>query len=172
MLKLIGAVLALALAGTAGAANWKDLRVDASSEAAFEQSLDVFKEKLSPERQHVFTAALTDIWLLGTQKAQADQRQFTVNDYYQQLHGLSYEEVVTLTDPTGETAKQRYREANRNAPGSVVGPAAPSPGTQAQRTYRANESLDSAELMKTRSGGTVTRDGQSINAGERAANPK
>jgi hypothetical protein len=161
MLKLAIAVLAVALAGTAGAAAWRDLRIDASSEAAFKQSLDTFKEELSPERQRVFTAALSDIWLLGTEKAKADQRQFTVNEYYQQLHGLSYEEVVTFTDPTGETAKQRYREATRNAPGSVVGPPVrgPTPGTQAQRADRAHEALDHGDAMSTRNPATSCHGG-------------
>ena len=35
LLKFAVAVLTVALAGTAGAANWKDLRIDASSEPAF-----------------------------------------------------------------------------------------------------------------------------------------
>jgi hypothetical protein len=111
MLKQTVAVLAIALAGTAGAAGWKDLRVDASSDEAFAKSLQTFYDELSPERRHVFSQALTDIWLKGTQDGQANQREYTVADYHAQLDGLSYEEVVTLTDPTGETAKQRYQDA-------------------------------------------------------------
>ena len=158
MLKLAIAVLAVALAGTAGAAGWKDLRIDASSEAAFRQSLDEFKDKLSRERQHVFTAALTDIWLLGTEKAKVDQRQFTVDEYYQQLHGLSYEEVVTLTDPTGETAKQRYEDAKRSV-SNYSPPSSPTPGTQEQRLGRAHEALDRGEAMSTRNAATSCHGG-------------
>jgi len=113
MSKLVVAVLAVALAGTASAAGWKDLRVDGSSEAAFKQSLAAFYNELSPERQHVFGSALMDIWLQGTAEAKAAQREFTVTDYQQQIDGLSYEEVVTFTDPSGDTAKERYREAKR-----------------------------------------------------------
>ena len=54
MLKLAVAVLTLALAGVASAAGWSSLRIDASSEAAFQQSLAVFQEKLSPARRQVF----------------------------------------------------------------------------------------------------------------------
>ena len=122
MLKTTVAALALALAATASAAGWRDLRVDASSEAAFQQSLAVFNEELSAERQHVFSAALMDIWIQGTTEAKANQREYTASDYYQQLHGLSYEEVVTFTDPTGETAKARKREADR---AQVVGASQP-----------------------------------------------
>ena len=58
MLKLTVAVLAIALAGTAGAAGWRDLKIDGTSEAAFQQSLAAFSEELSRERNQVFTAAL------------------------------------------------------------------------------------------------------------------
>ena len=74
MLKLIVAVFAIALAGTAGAAGWRDLKIDGSSEAAFQRSLQAFDEELSPERHQVFTAALMDIWLQGTAEAKADER--------------------------------------------------------------------------------------------------
>ena len=114
-MKLPVALFAIALASAAGAAGWKDLRIDASSEPAFRQSLDTFKKELSPERQQVFTAALTDIWLKGTEEAKTAQRAFTVDEYYRQLDGLGYEEVVTYTDPTGDTAKKRYRDATQAA---------------------------------------------------------
>jgi len=113
MLKSIVAVLAIALAGSAGAAGWRDLKIDGSSEAAFQRSLEAFNQELPLERHRVFTAALMDIWLQGTEEAKANQREYTVSDYHSQLDGLSYEGVVTFTDPTGETAKQRYEQAKR-----------------------------------------------------------
>ena len=166
MLKLAVVVLAVALAGAAGAANWRDLRVDASSEAAFEQSMAVFDKELSSERRYVFQHALMDIWILGTRNAEADQRKFTVNDYYQQLHGLSYEQVVTFTDPTGDTAKERQREATRMNGTVAAWPfsQAPGPGTQEERAQRAHETLDSAELMKGRASGNETCGGSSTNS--------
>ena len=105
MLKLTFAVLALALAGTASAGNWRKLRVDASSEAAFEQSLAVFKDELTPARRLVFGEALQDIWVQGVREAAAVQREYTAADYYRQLDGLSYDEIVTFTDPSGKTAR-------------------------------------------------------------------
>jgi hypothetical protein len=113
MLKLTVAVLAMALAGTA-AAGWRELRIDGSSEEAFVQSLEAFKDKLSPAHRYVFGEALKDIWLEGTKQAEADQREYTDADYYAQLHGLRYKDVVKLTDPTGDTAKDRYRAASLN----------------------------------------------------------
>ena len=112
MQRLTVVVLAVALAGTASA-GWRDLKIDGSSAAAFQQSLEAFNQELSPERHQVFTAALMDIWLQGSADAKAAQREYTVSDYHAQLHGLSYDEVVTFTDPTGETAKQRYEQAKR-----------------------------------------------------------
>jgi hypothetical protein len=114
MLKLTVALLAVALAGTAGAAGWRSLRVDASSDTAFEQSLAVFKEKLSPARRQVFEEALKDIWVKGTQEAAAEQREYTTADYYRQIGGLGYKQVVNFTDPSGDTAQARLRQASRS----------------------------------------------------------
>lgn len=171
MLKLTVAVLAIALVGSAGATGWRDLKIDGSSEAAFQQSLQAFNEELSRERNHVFTAALMDIWLKGTADAKANQREYTVGDYHSQLDGLSYDQVVTFTDPSGETAKQRYEDAKRT---KIPNPAQPvvlaTPG-QGSRTVAAHEELDQGELMKTR-GNTVTHDGRPINQDENRAQPR
>ena len=107
MQKLTVAVLAFALAGTA-AAGWRDLRIDASSEATFKESISAFEEKLSPSRRNAFLRSLQDIRNHGLQLAEEQQREYTDADYQRQLHGLGYEEVVTLTDPTGHQAKS-YR---------------------------------------------------------------
>jgi hypothetical protein len=114
MSKLTVAVLALALTGAVNAAGWRDLRVDGSSEEAFAKSLEAFKEELSPARRYVFGEALKDIWLEGKKQADADEREYPDTEYYAQLDGLRYEEVVKLTDPTGDTAKDRYRAASRS----------------------------------------------------------
>jgi hypothetical protein len=108
MLKLAVAVLAVVLAGTAGAAGWRSLRVDATDESAFAESLVAFEDKLSPSRRYAFTLALQEIWIQGTRKANAEQRTYTTTEFFRQLHGLSYDEVVRLPDPTG-AAENRYR---------------------------------------------------------------
>ena len=113
MLRLTVAVLALVLAGTASA-GWRDLRVDGSSEEAFAKSLEAFQDKLSPARRYVFGEALKDIWRQGAKAAAAEQRDYTEEDYYAQVDGLSYKEIVTFTDPSGDTAKDRYRVASLN----------------------------------------------------------
>ena len=110
MLKLTVAVLAVALAGTASAGGWRSLRVDGSSQAGFAKSVEEFREALSPGRRYTFDRALQDILVQGTKSAAAEQRKYTATEYFRQLDGLGYEEVVTFTDPTGETAR-RYRAA-------------------------------------------------------------
>ena len=112
---------AVFFASSATAAGWRDLRVDASSEEAFAKSLEAFKGKLSSPRVSVFGEALKDIWIQGAKAAEAEQREYTAAEYYELVDGLSYDEVVTLTDPTGATARQRYQVALRAA-------ASPAPG--------------------------------------------
>ena len=104
MLKLSVAVLAIVLAGAANAAGWRNLRIDTSSEAAFNESVATFQQKLSPSRRVAFTKSLEDIKRESTQRATAEQREYTTADYLQELDGLGYEEVVKLTDPTGGKA--------------------------------------------------------------------
>jgi hypothetical protein len=108
MLKLTAAMLAIALAGTASAAKWRDLRVDGSSEEAFAQSLEVFKDKLPPSRWYTFDHVLGTIWLQETLAAAAEQREYTRDDYLRQLDGLTYNEIGRVLDPTGNWA-QRIR---------------------------------------------------------------
>jgi hypothetical protein len=113
MPKLVGLLLAVVLAGIASAGGWRSLRVNASDEAAFEQSLAEFKDELSPARRYVFAEALKDIWLHSSQVATVEQREYTIADYYRQIDGLGYEDIVTFVDPTGKTAR-RYRAAWNN----------------------------------------------------------
>jgi hypothetical protein len=108
MLKLTVAVLAVVLAGTAGAAGWRSLRIDAADEPAFAESLATFEQKLSPSRRYAFTLALQEIWIQRTRKANAEQRTYTTTEFLRELDGLSYDEVVRLVDPTG-AAENRLR---------------------------------------------------------------
>jgi hypothetical protein len=123
MLKLAVVVLAVVLAGSASAAGWRSLRVDASSEAAFKDSVALFQSKLSPSREHAFNRALGDIWTAGTEKAAAEQREYTSSDYFAQLDGLSYDDIVRVLDPTGHKGKQyRAEYYSARAGGVTFGP--------------------------------------------------
>ena len=126
MLKLTVAVLAIAVAGSAAAAGWRSLRIDASSEASFTKSMATFEAELEPARYHVLVQALQDVWRQGTRSARASERQYTANDFLRDLDGLRYKEVVELTDPTGLTARARYRTAvGQQNPGASNLPAPP-----------------------------------------------
>src|SRR5262245_37014314 len=116
MLKLTVAVLAVVLASSASAAGWRKLRIDASSDTSFRQSVALFQDKLSPSRRVAFAMSLRDIRNHGLQLAEEQQREYTDADYQRQLHGLGYEEVVTLTDPTGKREGQYRAEYYRSRP--------------------------------------------------------
>jgi len=136
MLKLTVVVLAFALAGTAAAAGWRDLRIDGSSEASFAESMEAFKEKLPRARRYVFVLAMQDIWVQGVEAAKATDREYTAIEYFRQTNGLVYDEVVTLPDPTGQTARARYREATR-----LYARAAPEFYPYPSQNWPANESF-------------------------------
>src|SRR5262245_46733405 len=107
-LKLTVTALAIAFAGTASA-GWRTMRLEAVDLATFDESVSAFEEELSTARQYVFILALQDIWAQGLQSAGAQQREYTEIEYLRQLDGLTYDEIVTLADPTGKTTKERYR---------------------------------------------------------------
>lgn len=133
MLRVAFAVLAVVLAGTASAAGWRKLQIDASSEPSFKESVARLQDKLTPGRRSAFDRSLQDIWDEGRKLASEQQREYTEADYLRQLDGLGYEEVVTLTDPTGEKAK-RYRaeyEPTRGAAWAGGAPMASSPWANA-----------------------------------------
>ena len=121
-------MLSLVLAGTASAVGWRDLRIDASSAASYSESIATFQQKLTPSRRIAFARSLHDIWLRGSQLAEERQIEFTDADYFGVLHGLGYDEVVTLADPSGKKAGQYRAEyyASRGYGGGVPGaPARP-----------------------------------------------
>ena len=128
MLKLNAAVLAVVLAGSASAAGWRSLPVDASSESAYSESMALLQDKLSPSRRHAFARALQDIWTEGVRQASDVQREYTPADYFARVDGMTYEQVVELLDPTGDKAKQYRAEYYATRGGGSLG-ASPPPGS-------------------------------------------
>jgi hypothetical protein len=152
MLKLTMVVLAVALAGSASAAGWRSLRVDAGTEAAFKESVATFQEKLPRVRKAVFERSLHDIWAEGTKAAQAGEREYTMSDYLRQVDGLSYQEVVKFTDPTGDTAERYFDQAYANLyrggnarPGSIQPNWGSSPGVS---TFSGSKILDAGQSFR------------------------
>jgi hypothetical protein len=149
MLKLTGAVLAIALAGTTSAAGWRSLRIDASSEAKFTESVEVFQDRLTPSRRHAFKRALEDTWRRGTEAASAEQREYARDNYLRQLDGLTYNEVVRIPDPTGELAK-RYRAEYYYARARPQGRASPPASPWPERSHIGRGYTDSSRAEALR----------------------
>ena len=115
-MKLTVAVFAIALVGGAGADEW---RIDASSHRDFKRSLEAAKEQLSPENLEMRGGALKHIWNEGARAAEAADRRYSDKDYFRQIDGLTYEQVVHFTDET-------YAAALAHDAASNEGLAAPS----------------------------------------------
>lgn len=114
MSKVTVALLAFSLAGAANAAGWRSIEIDASSEDSYNASVAALEEKLPRVREVVLERSLKDIWAAGTQAAEANDREYTVNDYLEDLDGLGYKEIVEFTDPSGDTANRYSRQAYTN----------------------------------------------------------
>lgn len=110
MLKLSLAVLAVALAGSASAAGWRGLSIDGSNEASFKESVQLLQDKLSRTRAGLLALALQDLWVMGAERAKSAEREFTAEEYFAQVDGLGYKEVIALADPTGEKMRTRRAE--------------------------------------------------------------
>ncbi len=111
MMKVTLGLLAIALAGSAHAAGWRSLRIEARDEASFTNSVAAFEKKLPAARRYVFASALQDLWVQGAQAAEAEQREYTPSEYFRRLDGLRYGDDVTLADPSGNIAKARLAAA-------------------------------------------------------------
>jgi hypothetical protein len=132
MLRITTGLLAVVLAGSAGAAGWRSMVIDASSEGSFNESVLALKEKLPPVRRHVFEQSLLDIWVQSTKAAEADGREYTPGDLLRQVDGLGYQEVVKFTDPTGDTARRYFDQAYARLNSSDTGK--PDVGSRAPRS--------------------------------------
>ena len=108
MSKVAFAVLALVLAGTANA-GWRKLTIDGSTEADFVESVAALKRELSKVRAVELDFALNDIWVSNQQIAGGA---YTAEDYFKALDGLTFKDVIALSDPTKEEKGSRRAYAN------------------------------------------------------------
>jgi hypothetical protein len=60
----------------------------------------------------VLDMALNDLWVQSTLRRADEGRAYAASDYFRQLDGLRFKEIVALTDPSGEKRKQWYAVAN------------------------------------------------------------
>jgi hypothetical protein len=87
--------VALLLTACASTTGWRALRIDASSEAAFVQSVTLLQQELPSNRRILFGYAVEDI----------ANRSSSPEAFLGQLDGLGYGEVVDLAGPA---ARQKY----------------------------------------------------------------
>ncbi len=81
-------VLMLVCATSASARGWRDLRIDASSDSRFNESVQQMRDELPYHHARLFGLVLKD---LETRLAPAE--------YRQQLKGLSYKQIAHLASP-------------------------------------------------------------------------
>jgi hypothetical protein len=82
-------VLMLVSGANASARGWRDLRIDASSESQFKDSIQQMRDELPFHHARLFVLVLKDLEL-----------RFSPAEYRKQLEGLSYKQIAHLASPT------------------------------------------------------------------------
>jgi hypothetical protein len=99
-------MVGMALAGCAGTSGWHALRIDATSASHFEASVAALRQTLPPNHRLFFEVALQELWNSTASKVGAESSVGeATKDYFAQLDGLGYEQVISLAGPE---AKQKY----------------------------------------------------------------
>src|SRR5260221_101341 len=81
-------VLLLACGASANASGWRDLRIDASSDSRFTDSVQQMRGELPYHHAVLFVLVLKDL-----------ETRFAPAEYHRQLDGLGYKQVVHLASP-------------------------------------------------------------------------
>ena len=82
-------ILVLVWAAGASARGWRDLRIDASSDSRFDDSVQQMRAELPYNRAVLFEMVLQDL-----------KARFAPAVYRRQLDGLTYRDVVRLASPS------------------------------------------------------------------------
>ncbi len=90
-------VLMLVCGANANASGWRDLRIDASSDSRFTDSIQQMRDELPYHRAVLFVIVLKD---LKTHLAPAE--------YRQRLDGLTYKQIAHLASPAATTEYLAY----------------------------------------------------------------
>lgn len=90
---------AVVLAGCASTGTWRDLQIDGSSQSSINKSVFLIRQELPTYRRERFDMVLSDLWTTGTLKSEAEGNDYTTNDFFAQLDGLRYEDVLDLAGP-------------------------------------------------------------------------
>lgn len=98
-MKLALVIVAMVLAGCASTGTWRDLQIDGSSQSSIDRSVFLIQQELPGYRRERFDMVLSDLWITGTLNAEAEGTDYTEDDYFAQLDGLRYEDVLDLAGP-------------------------------------------------------------------------
>ncbi len=82
-------VLMLVCSASASARGWRDLRIEASSDSQFVESVQQMRDELPYHRAVLFDLVLRDL-----------KTRLAPTEYRQQLSGLSYKQIVHLASPS------------------------------------------------------------------------
>lgn len=99
MSKLTLVIAAIVLAGCARTGAWSDLQIDGRSQSSIDRSVLLIQQELPAFRRERFDMVLADLWITGTLRAEAEGTEYTEDDYFAQLDGLRYEDVLDLAGP-------------------------------------------------------------------------
>ncbi len=90
-------VLLLACNANASAGGWRDLRIDASSDSRFDDSVQQMRDELPYHHAVLFVLVLKDL-----------KTRFGRAEYRKQLDGLAYKQIVRLGSPNVTTEYLAY----------------------------------------------------------------
>jgi hypothetical protein len=112
MTKFMLSTVVVALAGCASMGAWRELRIDGSSESAFDESLSLLNAELPYSHRQMFALALVDIvrteGQISGQTSDGGEDGYTDEEYRRQLNGLTYAAVIALADQTGPSIWRQY----------------------------------------------------------------
>lgn len=132
MSKVAYTVIGLALAGCASTDGWRTLRIDGSSQSSIDRSVSSIQQQLPASRRERFDMVLVDLWITGTLNSEAAGAEYTEHDYFAQLDGLGYEDVLDLAGP--ETTPRYWAVVHAGSRRGIQGAnSRPWPGTDPDR---------------------------------------
>ena len=122
MTKHLFCLVAVVLAGCVSSPQWREARIDGSSQAAFDQSLRNLHAELTYSRRQMLDLALVDIAQSAVQDA--DEGALTDAGFRARLSGMNYDDVIALADQAGPSISSLYSAGawNKNGAASRAGP--------------------------------------------------
>jgi hypothetical protein len=94
---VVASLTVLMLVCGASASGWRELRIDASSDSRFNDSIQQMRDELPYHRAVVFVLTLKDL-----------KARFSPVEYREHLNGLTYNEIVRLGSPNVTVEYRAY----------------------------------------------------------------